>query len=310
MKIVFMGTPQFAVPSLSALIAGGYDIPAVVTASDKPKGRGLGVSESEIKKYAASSSLRILQPEKLKSPWFIDTLKEISPDLIVIVAFRVLPEAVFTLPRFGSVNLHASLLPKYRGAAPINRAIMNGETETGVTTFFLKKEVDTGSIILQRKVSIEENDNAGVLHDKLSLTGAELLLETVRKIDSGVEFELLHQDDTIATSAPKIFRDDCIINWHRTSKEIHNQIRGLSPYPGAFSVLDGKIFKIYDSRMGNDKSDYEPGRIMIEGKRVFAGTADGLVELCTVQLEGKKRMSAEEFIAGRKDLKGKRFSTG
>lgn len=308
MRIVFMGTPAFAVESLRRILDSGHEVAAVVTAPDKPKGRGLGISESEVKKFSARNGLKILQPTNLKSEAFLNELRELAPELIVIVAFRILPAEVFSLPPKGSINLHASLLPKYRGAAPINRAIMNGDSESGVTTFFLKKEVDAGSIIMQKKVSIGVNDNAGTLHDKLAETGAEVLAETIDLLASGSDFELIKQDDSMATPAPKIFRDDCLIVWTKPAGVIHNQIRGLSPYPGAFTKFQSKLFKVFSAKLTGHASASTPGTLLAENKRLYVNCADNMIELLSVQPEGKRRMSAPEFLAGHPGISGKTFS--
>lgn len=304
-----MGTPEFAVRSLSRLHESGTEICAVVTAPDKPKGRGLEMSQSEVKKYAVAKGLNVLQPGNMKSPEFLSQLSELAPDLILIVAFRILPSVVFQFPRSGSVNLHASLLPKYRGAAPINRAIMNGETETGVTTFFLQEKVDTGNIILQEKTSIDADENAGSLHDRLSVIGAELLLKTVKLIESGEKIDLLRQDDSLACQAPKIFRDDCRINWEHPAVKIHNQIRGLSPYPGAFTKLGSKAFKIFESKLGGLKAEGRPGDIILADKKLYVNASDMLLELRSILPEGKRRMNASEFIAGHPGFGGTFLST-
>lgn len=298
MRIVFMGTPSFAVPSLKALFEAGHEIAAVVTAPDKPKGRGLEMSKSEVKMFAEKADLRVLQPANLKSDDFLSELRRAEPELIVVVAFRILPAEVFTLPRFGSINLHASLLPKYRGAAPINRAIMNGEAETGVTTFFLKEKVDTGNIILQESTAIGEDENAGDLHDRLAMTGAQALVRTLSLIESGNELHLVKQDDSQASPAPKIFRNDCAIDWTGPAAKLHCQIRGLSPYPGAFSRLDGKIFKIFGGHISEIAAVDRPGTLSVIDKKLYVNAADVLYELLTVQPEGKRRMSSSEFLAG------------
>lgn len=292
-----MGTPQFAVPSLDIIYKSGYTISAVVTVPDKKKGRGLQFSFSEIKEYALHNNLPILQPENLKDETFRDKINSLKPDLIVVVAFRILPKDIFTIPGFGSINLHASLLPKYRGAAPINRAIINGEKETGVTTFFLKESIDTGNIILQKKISIEENDDAGILHDKLSVLGAEAVLETVRLIEDN-KVELITQDEKLVSSAPKIFKEDCIINWESSSENLFNFIRGLSPYPAAYTYLHGKMIKIFKVLRSEFILNAEPGRIIIKDKKLYAGTKDFPVEILELQIEGKKRISAAEYING------------
>jgi methionyl-tRNA formyltransferase len=302
MKIIFMGTPGFAVPSLDILLKNNYHISAVVTVPDKKQGRGLHLHFSEVKKYALEKNLTVLQPDNLKDESFITEIKNLNPDLIIVVAFRILPEEIYNIPELGSFNLHASLLPKYRGAAPINRAIMNGETKTGVTTFFLQQKVDTGNIILQKETEIDESDNAGTLHDKLSILGAEATLETVKMIESE-NARTFSQDESEASKAPKIFRQDCIINWNRPAAEIRNLIRGLSPYPGAFSTLENKIFKIFSANLTPVSSDLEPGTILVRDKKLFINTSDNLLELTEVQPEGKRKLNSSEFINGlKKDL--------
>jgi len=297
MKIIFMGTPDFAVPSLDILISNGHEIAAVVTVPDKPKGRGQKLGISAVKEYALSKNLNILQPVKLKDENFINELKELQPDLIVVVAFRILPTVIFDIPKKGIFNLHASLLPKYRGAAPINWAIINGDKETGATTFFLKEKVDTGNIIHQEKIPIGENDNVGTIHDKLSLMGAELVLKTVTEIENG-NAPVVQQDDALASPAKKIFRDDCRIDWSKPSEQIHNLIRGLSPYPAAFTTLDDKAFKIYSTLKTDVKSSLPSGTLMKDAKKLFVNTNDNLLEILEVQLEGKKRVSASDFLNG------------
>lgn len=292
-----MGTPKFAVPSLKILVDNNYIIPFVVTVPDKEKGRGLKKQFSDVKLFALENNLPVLQPEKLKNPEFLKTLHDANPDLIVIIAFRMLPKEVYAFPRLGSVNVHASYLPEYRGAAPINRAIINGEKETGLTTFFLEDKADTGNIILQQKVEILEKDNAGTLHDKLSVLGAELLLKSLKLIETG-KYELKVQDDSLATKAPKIFKEDCLIDWKKPSEVIHNQIRGLSPYPAAFTHMNGKVLKIFKSCNTVLKSSLEPGKILIDGKKLFVNTGDNLLELLEIQLEGKKRIPSGEFLNG------------
>ena len=302
-----MGTPEFAVPSLNILLENGYDIPAVVTVPDKKKGRGLKESYSDVKTFALEKGLRVLQPEKLKDEEFVKQLTEIQPDLIVVVAFRILPREVYTIPKLGSFNLHASLLPKYRGAAPINWAIINGEKESGVTTFFLQDKVDTGNIILQKKVRIDEDETAGTLHDKLSFIGEEAVLETVQKIESD-SVQVSPQDDTLASPAPKIFKEDCKIDWSLPAEKIYNFIRGLSPYPTAWTTLDGANMKIYLAGMTEMQSDGEPGSVLIEGKNIFVNTADKKLEITELQLEGKKRIFASDFINGLRTTKELRLN--
>jgi len=297
MKIVFMGTPKFAVPSLKILADNNYEIPFVVTVPDREKGRGLKKQFSDVKIFATERNLPVLQPAKLKDPEFLDALSSVNPDLIVIIAFRMLPKEVYAFPRLGSMNVHASYLPKYRGAAPINRAIINGEKETGLTTFFLEDKADTGNILLQQKVEIGEYDDAGTLHDKLSVLGAELLLKSIKLIESG-NYELKAQDDSLATSAPKIFKNDCVIDWAKPSDVIHNLVRGLSPYPAAFTTLNGKVFKIFKTCNTVLKSVSEPGNILVENKKIFVNTGSSLIELLEIQLEGKKRIPSGEFLNG------------
>lgn len=297
MNIIFMGTPGFAVPSLEILLKHNYNISATVTTPDKKKGRGLQFHFSEVKKFAAGKNLNILQPDNLSDEHFIAEIKKLSPDIIVVVAFRILPEEIFSIPKHGTFNLHASLLPKYRGAAPINRAVINGEKITGVTTFFLQKSIDTGNIILQKEIKIEDSDNAGTLHDKLSLIGAQAVLETVRMIESG-NLETFSQDESLATGAPKIFKEDCRINWKHSSRAIRNLIRGLSPQPGAYSKLDNKIFKIFSAELTSIPSNSEPGVLLIQNKKLYVNTSDNLLELTEVQPEGKRKLTSLEFING------------
>ncbi|HEX2787704.1 MAG TPA: methionyl-tRNA formyltransferase [Ignavibacteria bacterium] len=299
MDIVFMGTPEFAVPSLKILDDSGYNIKAVVTVPDKPKGRGLNVQESDVKKFAKGKNYKILQPAKLNDDEFINKLRELNADLFVVVAFRILPEKVYTIPRLGTFNLHASLLPKYRGAAPINWAIMNGDKTTGVTTFFLDKSVDTGKIIEQREIEISNDDTAGTLHDKLKVLGAETVLSTVKKIESG-NVELIAQDNSRASKAPKIFKDGCRIDWTGFAIDIHNKIRGLSPYPTAWTLLKYKNLKIFKSKLTEITSNEKPGYIDVTDNKILVNTSDKKLEILELQLEGKKRMSSEEFLRGYK----------
>ncbi len=292
-----MGTPQFAVPSLDILIKNGHEILSVVTVPDKPKGRGQKLGISDVKQYALDNNLKVLQPVKLKDENFLSELKLLLPDLIVVVAFRILPSVIFDIPKYGIFNLHGSLLPKYRGAAPINWSIINGDKETGVTTFFLKEKVDTGNIILQAKVEIKENDTFGEIYEKLSHIGAELVLETVREIESA-EVKIQEQNDVHSSPAPKIFKDDCRINWSKPSGQIHNLIRGLSPHPAAWTTLDGKVFKIYSTLKTETKSLSQTGTLLKEGKKLFVNTNDNLLEISELQLEGKKRVRSIDFLNG------------
>jgi methionyl-tRNA formyltransferase len=293
-----MGTPEFAVASLAALVNAGYDVAAVVTAPDKPAGRGLKPSTSAVKKYALEHQLQILQPEKLKNPAFIEQLQSFHADMQVVVAFRMLPEVVWNMPRMGTINVHASLLPKYRGAAPINWAIINGEKETGVTTFKLTHEIDTGNILLQRRVPINDNDTAGDIHDKLKIAGAELLTLTINGLTNGTITEKPQEMHDV-THAPKIFTETCRINWNQPVRNIHDHVRGLSPFPGAFTEWEGKMLKIYRTETMFHDTTIPPGAWETDNKKFlrFAGT-DGSVYVKELQLEGKKRMTVEDFLRG------------
>lgn len=304
LRIVFMGTPDFAVASLDALVQAGCTIVGVVTAPDKPAGRGMKLTESAVKKYAVEKGLKVLQPEKLKSPSFIEELRALQADLQIVVAFRMLPELVWNMPPMGTVNLHGSLLPQYRGAAPIHWAVINGEKETGVTTFKLKHEIDTGDILLQKSFPIGEEETTGDVHDRMKLIGAALLVETVKglaegslqKIDQSV---LIQGRSTTLKHAPKLFTEDSQIDWTASADKIHNLIRGLSPFPGALSTLDGKILKIYRSKKELAVHHHPAGKVITDGKTFlkFACT-DGYIHLLDLQLEGKKRMLIEDFLRG------------
>lgn len=301
LRIIFFGTPGFAATSLKRIHENGYKVVAVVTAPDKPAGRGYQVQASAVKACALELNLPILQPSNLKSPDFIETLKSYQADLQIVIAFRMLPEMVWNMPPMGTFNLHGSFLPAYRGAAPINRAIMNGETETGVSTFFLKHEIDTGSILLQEKIDILPEDNAGTLHDKMMEQGADLVIKSLDQICKG-EFILTQQAEGDFPHAPKIFTEDCKIDWNKTAKEVHNQIRGLAPYPTAFTEFKGKKLKVFTSQLSEEKSG-NPGLIEAVGKdKLFAHCSDYKLELTDVQLEGKKRMPVRDFINGMQSL--------
>lgn len=311
-----MGTPQFAVPSLDALYKAGYDIVAVITSPDKPAGRGLNLQASAVKRYAIEKKLKILQPERLKDPAFIEELQSLKADIQIIVAFRMLPEIVWNMPPMGTINLHASLLPQYRGAAPINWAIINGEKETGVTTFKLKHEIDTGNILLQKRINIDENESAGTLHDKMMHIGADVLLQTMRDLEKGnIEEIVQHEigfksksdsnlnstvrENITILEAPKIFIETCEINWNKSVSEIFNLIRGLSPYPGAFTFLNGKKLKIFQAEKEVNKEVIEPGKSFTDHKSFLKFSAgDGYILLKEIQLEGKKKMSITDFLRG------------
>jgi len=304
LRIVFMGTPEFAVASLQKLYEAGYNIVSVVTAPDKPAGRGMKLTESAVKIFAKEKNLKILQPEKLKDPGFIEKLTSINADVQVVVAFRMLPEIVWNMPPMGTINLHGSLLPQYRGAAPINWAIINGEKETGVTTFKLKHEIDTGNILLQEKIKIEGDDTAGSLHDKMKDIGAELLLQTIDEL-AKVELTEISQNPPITIQnqilhhAPKIFTETCEIDWNKSVVEIFNLIRGLSPYPAAYTFLNGKKLKIFSSEKEISHEIKEPGKYFTDHKTFLKFSAkDGFISLKEIQLEGKKRMKIEDFLRG------------
>ena len=300
MRLIFMGTPDFAIPSLKKLIQSRHEIIGVLTAFDKPKGRGRKLSESPVKRFALEHNLKVLTPENLKDEAFVKTLKELRPDLMVVVAFRILPEVVFSLPPLGTINLHASLLPKYRGAAPINWALMNGENKTGLTTFFIRKKVDTGDLILQREIEIHPEENFGELHDRMAQVGADVLFETVELIERG-EVKALKQDDAFATPAPKITPEHCRIDWSREAIDIKNQIRGLAPSPGAFTFYRDKILKIFKAQVvGDTQFTDDFGQVLESDKKesLWVRTGRGILSLLEVQPEGKKRMSIEEFVRG------------
>ncbi|HVA97901.1 MAG TPA: methionyl-tRNA formyltransferase [Bacteroidia bacterium] len=308
LKIVFMGTPDFAVASLKALLVNNCNVVAVITTPDKPAGRGQKLQECAVKKFAQENKLKILQPEKLKDADFIAELKSLNADLQIVVAFRMLPEIVWSMPPLGTFNLHASLLPNYRGAAPINRAIMNGEKETGATTFFLQHEIDTGKIIFSEKTPISENETAGELHDKLMLLGADLVVKTVNAIAekkySETEQEKLFSESSLLKSAPKIFKEDCKINWNNSLDEIHNLIRGLSPYPAAWTELiqpnkENLFLKIFRSEKEMATHDYKIGTLISNQKNELkVAVKNGFIIIRELQLSGKKRMITSDFLRG------------
>jgi methionyl-tRNA formyltransferase len=300
-KIVFMGTPEFAVASLNILIENNFDVVGVVTATDKLGGRGnKQLIESAVKQYAVQKNIPILQPEKLKNPEFVEILRGWQADLFVVVAFRMLPEMIWTMPRLGTMNLHGSLLPRYRGAAPINWAVINGEKETGVTTFFLKHEIDTGDVLLTDRFSIGEDETAGEVHDKMMQIGAETLLKSVVMVEKG-DYILKPQEDIEATHAPKIFTETCQINFNQTTEKAHDFIRGLSPYPTAWTTLDGLKLKVYKSQKEIINPQYLTGKFVSDNKNyVKIATEDGFIHLLDVQLEGRKRMDIKSFLNGYK----------
>ena len=299
MRIIFMGTPEFAVSSLDILVQNGHQIVAVVTSVDSYGGRGgKQLLESAVKKYAVAHDIPVLQPTNLKSPAFLETLRSYNADLQIVVAFRMLPEVVWNMPPLGTVNLHGSLLPKYRGAAPINHAIINGETETGVTSFKLKHEIDTGDVIMSRSIKIEDSDDAGTLHDKLKELGAQVVLETVNKIANGsVVFQM--QSDDEATPAPKIFHETCKIDFDRPIADVYNFIRGLSPYPAAWCIIDQKEVKILQASKNNEDDYLKPGKIVSDDKRIVKiKCKDGYISILSLKPEGKRVMNITDFLNG------------
>jgi methionyl-tRNA formyltransferase len=301
LRIVFMGTPEFAATSLEALCNSHHEVVGVITVADKPAGRGLQMQSSPVKLLALQHNIPVLQPLKLKDPFFLEELKALQADVFVVVAFRMLPEVVWNMPPLGSINLHGSLLPKYRGAAPINRAIMNGETETGVTIFFLQHEIDTGKVIARESMPIGPDTTAGELHDTMMHLGARVLVKSIDAIADGtadaVEQHRLMPANEDIPSAPKIFKEDCRIDWTQSASTVHNHVRGLSPYPAAWTLLEGKIMKIFRGNPLIDKtlaSDFET-----DGKTyLHFQCADGAYNVRTIQPEGKKRMEVEEFLRG------------
>jgi methionyl-tRNA formyltransferase len=302
LRIVFMGTPEFAVASLDALVKAGCNIVGVITAPDKPAGRGMQLQQSAVKQYAVAHNLHVLQPEKLKNLIFIDELKALQADIQVVVAFRMLPEIVWNMPPMGSLNVHGSLLPQYRGAAPINWAVINGEKETGVTTFKLKHEIDTGNILLQRKFAIGENDTASQVHDTMKEIGAATLVETLQGLVDGTITEQPQIVTENTQHAPKIFTDTCKINFSKPAQAVHNLIRGLSSFPGAFCELEGKVFKIYSSKIEeSNSSNKTAGSFETDGKTYLHFICgQNKIAALEVQLQGKKRMAIQDFLRGYK----------
>ncbi|MBW8685054.1 methionyl-tRNA formyltransferase [Chitinophaga rhizophila] len=303
LRIIFMGTPDFAVASLDILVQNGYNVVAVITAPDKPAGRGLQLQQSAVKQYALSKNLPVLQPEKLKNPVFLEELSALKADLQVVVAFRMLPEVVWNMPPLGTINVHASLLPNYRGAAPINWAIINGEKESGVTTFKLQHEIDTGDILFNQSVAIRDDETAGELHDDLMVTGATLLLKTVAALAAGTARETpqaqIKAEDI--KHAPKIFKEDCQIKWDQPVENVYNLVRGLSPYPTAWTLLNGKSIKIFKATREHATPSVAPGEFISDNKTYLKIAAtDGYLSLTEMQMEGKKRMDVEAFLRGNK----------
>lgn len=303
-RIVFMGTPEFAVASLDALVKAGYNVVAVITAPDKPAGRGMQLQQSAVKQFAIAHNIEVLQPTKLKDPIFLASLKNLAADLQVVVAFRMLPEVVWNMPSMGTINVHGSLLPQYRGAAPINWAVINGEKETGVTTFKLQHAIDTGNILLQEKMSVGEDETAGEVHDRMMILGADLLVTTVTGLVAGSLVEkpqeqIRDEDSRLLKHAPKLFTETCRIDWQQSADNIHNLIRGLSPYPGAFTSFNNKMLKIYRSKKEITPHDFEAGNMQTDGKTYLKfACRGGYIHVKELQLEGKKRMQVEDFLRG------------
>ncbi len=306
LRIVYMGNPDFAVRPLKVMLEENYNIVAVVTGQDKPAGRGKKLSESAVKQYAQQQNLPILQPESLKSEEFVETLRQYDADLIVVVAFKMLPKIVWQIPKIGTINIHASLLPQYRGAAPINWAIINGEKKTGVTSFIINEVIDTGNILLQKEVDITDDETAETLHDKLQESGSQLLLDTLKLLENGtvtgISQEQLISDKTNLKPAPKIFKDTCKINWNKDSKSIYDFIRGISPYPGAWTLLRKKetntIFKIFSAKYTIETHNFTPGHIVEKNNSIALATSNGFIQPTEIQLEGKKRMTIHECMNG------------
>ena len=307
LKIVFFGTPEFAVASLDALVQGGYNVAAVVTMPDKASGRGQRLNFSAVKKYAVEKGLPVLQPERLKDEEFVAALRDIGADLFIVIAFRMLPRVVWSMPPMGTFNLHGSLLPHYRGAAPLNRAVMNGEKTTGVTTFMLKQEIDTGDILCREAIEIGEDENVGSVHDRLMAIGARLTVDTVDRLIAGTlvpqpQDELLAGQE--ATPAPKIFKEDCRIDWHRRAADIHNHVRGLSPYPAAWCTVrmgseELTTIKVLATHKENAPRALAPGELLLHGKKAYVGCGDGeSLQLIEVQPAGKRPMSAPDYLRG------------
>lgn len=301
LKIVFLGTPEFAVESLDRLVKGGYNVVGAITMPDKPAGRGHKLLQSPVKQYAVAHNIPLLQPANLKDPEFVEQLRTWEADLFIVIAFRMLPQVVWQMPPLGTFNLHASLLPRYRGAAPINWAIINGDDKTGVTTFFLKHEIDTGDILRQESIDILPEDDLGIVHDKLMMLGADLTIDTVEHIIAG-DLQPIPQEQLLQgeapTPAPKIFKDTCLIDWTRSARDIHNLVRGLSPYPAAWTNVAGLVpMKIFKTRV-IDHPDTTPGKITIDGSRLMIDAADGRVEILSLQPEGKRRMDTPDFLRG------------
>ncbi len=296
MNIVFMGSPDFAIPSLQKIVDSPFNVSAVVSNVDKRRGRGTSTAPTPVKAKAEELGIPVIEVEDLRAPGFAEQLASLDVDLFVVVAFRILPKHILEIPKIGSINLHASLLPKYRGAAPIHWAVINGEEETGCTIFFLDEKVDTGKIILQRKTPIGDNETTGEVYSRLMEIGSDVLLEAIHLIEDG-SYNEISQDDTKATPAPKLFRENCHLDFYESIHEVHNKIRGLSPFPTAWANLNGEKFNVYKSRLG-PIANIDPGELLVRGEQLLVGCKDGTVELLEIQLPGKKRMETKNFLAG------------
>ncbi len=311
LRIVFMGTPDFAVATLQAIVEASYQVVGVITAPDKPAGRGRKLRQSAVKEYALSQGLNVMQPTNLKDETFNQELQALQPDLQIVVAFRMLPKVVWQLPKLGTFNLHASLLPDYRGAAPINWAVMNGETKTGVTTFFIDEKIDTGEMILQKEVAIDADENAGSLHDKLMQVGSDLVLETVAMIEKG-EVTTIKQPEADGKTAYKIHRETCMVDWNESIDTIYNKVRGLSPYPAAWTTLhngdEEVVMKIYKAEKIVTEHDHSIGALIIEQKHIDVAVKNGYLRLHILQIAGKKKMEASALLNGYKFEKGANLS--
>ena len=302
LRIVFMGTPEFAVGILDTIINNNYQVVGVITAADKPAGRGQKIKYSAVKEYALEKNLPLLQPTNLKDPTFLDELKALNANLQIIVAFRMLPKLVWEMPKYGTFNLHASLLPNYRGAAPINWAIINGETKTGVTTFYIDDKIDTGAMILSAEIAIDPDENAGQLHDKLMVLGSQTVADTLKLIETGQVNPTIQKDDLEIKTAYKLDKDNCKIDWSKSGTEIHNQIRGLSPYPVAWCFIKDTNqewnVKIYESKISIEKHSLPIGTIQTNKKEIKVAVSNGFLQIVSLQFPGKKKMTASELLNG------------
>ncbi|MEM7510036.1 MAG: methionyl-tRNA formyltransferase [Bacteroidota bacterium] len=302
MRIIFMGTPEFAVPTLAAIHESNQEVVGVVTAPDKPAGRGRKLQSSAVKKYADEQGIPVFQPVKLRNPEFVEAMKELNADLMVVVAFRMLPQMIWEIPSIGTFNLHAALLPDYRGAAPINWVVMNGERQTGMTTFFIDKQIDTGNILLQESMEIPVDWTAGNLHDEMMVKGAGLVMRTIKGLEAG-ELAPKQQDDSLFQHhAPKIFKEDCRIKWDQAAETIYNFVRGLSPFPTAWTMLEDQNVKIFFTKLSELEEDGEPGQLLLRDNALFVKAANGWLEITELQLAGRKRMQTKVWLQGIREI--------